>query len=110
MMAKNYNIYIDVSKKLKVLSDPKRLQIVDMLSCGELCACQILEKFDITQPTLSADMKKLEDCQIVISRRDGKNVFYSLNLDTLNEIEASLEEIFKDSPDCICNEKGKIRF
>ena len=83
MMAKSYNIYIDISKKLKVLSDPKRLQIVDM--------------------------KKLEDCQIVISRRDGKNVFYSLNLDTLNEIEASLEEIFKDSPDCICHKKGKIR-
>ena len=47
------NKYLEISKKLKVLSDPKRLEIIDMLSCDELCACEILEKFDITQPTLS---------------------------------------------------------
>ncbi len=45
--------YIQNAKILKALSDPKRLRIVDMLSCGELCACKILEKFHITQPTLS---------------------------------------------------------
>ncbi|WP_216845794.1 ArsR/SmtB family transcription factor [Campylobacter ureolyticus] len=43
-----------------------------MLSCDELCACEILEKFDITQPTLSNDMKRLEDANLVISRREGK--------------------------------------
>ncbi|WP_279624980.1 ArsR/SmtB family transcription factor [Anaerococcus hydrogenalis] len=57
--------YVNISKKLKVLSDPKRLEIVDMLSCEELCACEILEKFDISQPTLSSDMKKLEDANII---------------------------------------------
>lgn len=66
------NKYIEISKKLKVLSDPKRLEIIDMLSCDELCACEILEKFDITQPTLSNDMKRLEDANLVISRREGK--------------------------------------
>ena len=45
--------YVDIAKKLKVISDPKRLRIIDMLSCDELCACEILEKFDISQPTLS---------------------------------------------------------
>ena len=53
------DIYESISKKLKAISDQKRLKIVDMLSCGELCACEILEKFDITQPTLSSDMKSL---------------------------------------------------
>ena len=51
------NKYLEISKKLKVLSDPKRLEIIDMLSCDELCACEILEKFDITQPTLSNDLQ-----------------------------------------------------
>ena len=69
------NKYIEISKKLKVLSDPKRLEIIDMLSCDELCACEILEKFDITQPTLSNDMKRLEDANLVISRREGKNIY-----------------------------------
>ena len=80
------NKYINISKKLKVLSDPKRLEIVDMLSCEELCACEILEKFDISQPTLSSDMKKLEDANIIKSRKEGKNVFYIVNKENLDEL------------------------
>ena len=58
-------VYIDTAKILKAISDPKRLRIVDMLSCGELCACKILEAFHITQPTLSHDMRVLIEAGIV---------------------------------------------
>ncbi len=50
-MENNYTQYIPI---IKALSDDTRLKIVDMLSCGELCACKILEAFNITQPTLSS--------------------------------------------------------
>ncbi|WP_270597568.1 ArsR/SmtB family transcription factor [Anaerococcus vaginalis] len=96
------NKYINISKKLKVLSDPKRLEIVDMLSCEELCACEILEKFDISQPTLSSDMKKLEDANIIKSRKEGKNVFYIVNKESLDELYNLLGKIFEYSLDCIC--------
>lgn len=96
------NEYINISKKLKVLSDPKRLEIVDMLSCEELCACEILEKFDISQPTLSSDMKKLEDANIIKSRKEGKNVFYIVNKESLDELYNLLGKIFESSLDCIC--------
>ena len=36
--------YLESTKVFKALGDPKRAMIVDMLSCGELCACMILEK------------------------------------------------------------------
>jgi DNA-binding transcriptional ArsR family regulator len=49
--------YAKYARIFKVMSDPKRLKIIDMLSEGELCACKILEEFHITQPTLSHDMK-----------------------------------------------------
>ena len=98
------NKYTEISKKLKVLSDPKRLEIIDMLSCDELCACEILEKFGITQPTLSYDMRKLEEAGLVTSRRDGKDTFYSLDKDSLDEIEDSLKLIFHIQDDCICKE------
>ena len=94
--------YDDISKKLKAISDPKRLKIVDMLSCGELCACEILEKFDITQPTLSHDMKRLMDADIVTSKRVGKNTYYSLNTHALDYMGLSLDHIFSDQEDCIC--------
>lgn len=96
--------YEDVAKKLKVISDPKRLKIIDLLSCDELCACEILEKFDISQPTLSHDMRKLEEVGLVNSRRDGKNTYYSLNKASLDEIEDSLRFIFHIQDDCICKE------
>lgn len=96
------NKYINISKKLKVLSDPKRLEIVDMLSCEELCACEILEKFDISQPTLSSDMKKLEDANIIKSCKEGKNVFYIVNKESLDELYNLLGKIFESSLDCIC--------
>ncbi|HRK99148.1 MAG TPA: metalloregulator ArsR/SmtB family transcription factor, partial [Trichococcus flocculiformis] len=45
--------YENYAKVAKALADPKRVKIVDMLSCGAMCACDILEHFDFTQPTLS---------------------------------------------------------
>ena len=54
--------YEENAKIIKALSDPSRLKIIDILSCGEKCACDILEHFDFTQPTLSHHMKVLMDC------------------------------------------------
>lgn len=80
------NNYLEYAKIFKALSDPKRLQIIDMISDGELCACKILEAFQITQPTLSHDMKILSDAGLVIPRKEGKWTHYSLNKDKMNEV------------------------
>ena len=60
----------------KALSDETRLKIVEMLSCGEMCACDILESFSITQPTLSYHLKTLIDSGIINSRKDGSWIRY----------------------------------
>lgn len=96
-------IYVDTAKILKAISEPKRLRIVDMLSCGELCACKILEAFHITQPTLSHDMKLLVDAGLVNDRREGKNIYYSLNEEKNRELQEILSTIFNKNSDCICN-------
>lgn len=99
-------IYIDTAKVLKAISDPKRLRIVDMLSCGEQCAYRILEAFHITQPTLSHDMRVLMEAKIVNARREGKNIYYSLNKEYLAVFEQTLHEIFTEKKDCICCSGG----
>ena len=96
-------VYVDTAKILKAISDPKRLRIVDMLSCGELCACKILEAFHITQPTLSHDMKVLIEAKIVNDRREGKNIYYSLNKETLAVFEQTMHGILTEKADCICH-------
>lgn len=75
------------------MSDSKRLMIVRMLSKGELCACKILEKFDITQPTLSHHMKVLCGCGLVSVRKEGKWVYYSLNKDAYEGLNVFLSGI-----------------
>ena len=100
-MNDKYNEYAGL---FKVLSDPNRLMILDMLSCGELCACVILEKFQITQPTLSHHMKTLCGSKIVNSRKDGKWMYYSLNDETAQSMKAFLEEVTASKENCICHE------
>ena len=76
---------IDASLICKALSDTNRLQIVELLTQGEQCACELLEHFRITQPTLSHHMKVLAECGLLTSRREGVRTFYSLNCGTLGE-------------------------
>ena len=96
--------YKEYSLLFKALSDPNRLMIVDMLSCGELCAFVILEKFHITQPTLSHHMKILCDCNLVGGRKEGKWTYYSLIGETVRRFRAFLEEVTTEKENCICNE------
>lgn len=99
-------IYLNLSQMLKALSDPKRLKITDMLSCGEICACQILNYFQVTQPTLSHDMKVLIAAGIVKNRREGKNIYYSLNEDIPAKLTRLLTQIFTKKESCICEDSG----
>lgn len=94
--------YAEKAEIFKVLSDSNRLQIIDMLSCGEMCVCKILEKFDITQPTLSHHLKVLADNGIVTSRKEANWIHYKLNDEKMKEITEFLQFISNDKEDCIC--------
>ena len=58
----------------KAMADETRLSIIDMLSRESLCACHILEEFNITQPTLSYHMKILVESNIVLGEKDALNL------------------------------------
>ena len=94
--------YVEKSMLFKAFGDPARLKIVDMISCGELCACVILEKFNFTQPTLSHHMKILCDCGLVNGRKVGKWTYYSLNEKAVQNFKAILTEVTSCKENCIC--------
>lgn len=89
---------IDVALICKALSDSNRLEIVQMLSEGEKCGCNLLERFEITQPTLSHHMKILVESGMVNDRKDGKWHHYSLNIETFNEFKEYIEKL-----GCMCS-------
>jgi len=95
------------AKIIKALSDSNRLKIIDILSCGEKCACDILENFDFTQPTLSHHMKVLMDCGLVECRKEGLWSYYSLNNKNCNKLILFLMNLVTDTEECICKGKPK---
>ena len=98
--------YKEYAQFFKVLSDPNRLMIIDMLSCGELCACVILKKFNITQPTLSHHMKSLCDSGLVVGHKEGKWMYYSLSEKTVQTCRSVLTELTSCKESCICFQKN----
>ncbi len=91
------NDHTERSLLFKALSDPNRIRIVDMLSCGELCACTILEAFSLTQPTLSHHMKILCRSGLVVPRKEGKWTHYSLNRGKFLDFISFIEKISSDA-------------
>jgi len=90
IMEKNYK---DYAMFMKALADETRVEIFEMLSNGELCACKILEEFHITQPTLSYHMKILCESGLVDSRKDGVWMKYTINDFNLQKLKNFIDDI-----------------
>jgi ArsR family transcriptional regulator len=76
----------------KALSDPIRVQLVDVLRkhAGQVCVCELVPLFDVSQPTLSHHLKKLREAGIVGVERRGLWAYYYVFPDALEELSAWL--------------------
>ena len=84
--------YRNDAKLFKALSDENRLQILAQLNAEEKCACVLLEKLAISQPTLSHHMRVLVDARLVECRREGKWMYYSLRRGAMEELSGIIED------------------
>ncbi len=78
---------MDAALICKALGDGNRLRILRVLTGGEMCACELLAHFEITQPTLSHHMGILCRSGLVTARRDGKWTHYAIACDTLRSFQ-----------------------
>lgn len=67
------------SKYFKAFSDQSRLTIMQLLSGGEMTVSQLTAKLGLAQPTVSRHLAVLRAAEVVNDRRDGQQVYYSLN-------------------------------
>ena len=63
----------------KVFADATRIRILCVLSCSEMCVCDLAQTLDMTQSAISHQLRVLKQMDLVKSRRDGKTIFYSLS-------------------------------
>ena len=67
------------SRYFKAFSDPSRLTILHWLAQGEMTVGQLTAKLALAQPTVSRHLAILKAAEVVFDRRDGQQVYYSLN-------------------------------
>lgn len=80
------------------LSEPLRVQVLDLLRTKELCVCDLCEVLNLSQSKLSFHLKVLREAELVRSRQEGRWVYYSLNLSQFVVLEQYLAEYRRFSP------------
>jgi ArsR family transcriptional regulator len=68
-----------LAETFSALGDPTRVRILDALSHGELCVCDLAAVLGVSQSAVSHQLRLLRNIRLVRPRRDGRIVFYSLD-------------------------------
>ncbi len=77
------------AKVFKALADPVRLRLLSLIAShggGEVCVCDLIDKFDVTAPTISFHLKVLREAGLVESERRATWVYYRVNRPMLAEL------------------------
>jgi len=87
---------LSIQDTLKALSDRTRRDILTMLRESRLSAGEIVDHFNMTGATISHHLSILKDAGLVRSIREGKNIYYELNLSVMEELMVWIEN-FKEN-------------
>jgi ArsR family transcriptional regulator len=68
-----------LAETFKALSDPTRVRIVSLLARAELCVCDLASALGSSQSAISHQLRTLRDLRLVRWRRDGRQIFYTLD-------------------------------
>ena len=87
-------VTIDCIEFCKALADDTRQRILEMLMEGEMCVGDIVDVFDMSQPTISHHLSVLKQFGLVGRRKQGKQVFYAINRENVVECCGRLVSMF----------------
>ncbi len=86
VLASDHDAVAQLVQTLKTLSDPTRLRVLSLIQSGELNVTALCQKLQLPQPTVSHHLGLLREAALVKARRSGKQVYYSLNADTVSHV------------------------
>ena len=90
----------------KALADETRQKIMALCCCAKLSVNEIVEKLEVSQPTVSHHLKILKESDLVYSERQGKQVLYSLNQNRLAEACCKVSSEFAPTYPISINKNG----
>ena len=80
------------------LSDETRLEIMERLKDGEQCVCDLTDALKTGQSRLSFHLKVLKDAGLITDRPESRWIYYSLNVEALEELEALVQSLQGSRP------------
>jgi DNA-binding transcriptional ArsR family regulator len=83
-----------MNEAFKALADPTRREIIRLLRRGEMSAGELAEKFDMAKPSVSHHFAVLKQADLIVSRREGQQIFYSLNTTVAEDLLAVVWDLF----------------
>ena len=78
---------------LKALAEPIRLEVIHALALGERCVCDLTGDLKLSQSKLSFHLRVLREAGLVTDRQSGRWIYYRLEPDALEALEAWLAEL-----------------
>ena len=82
---------------MESLSDPIRLNILELMMNGEICVCDIVKVTGLSQSKISYHIKILKDSGLISDRQEGRWVYYKLDLEVLSEIQNWMANLIQSS-------------
>jgi len=79
------------------LSDETRLELLERLKGGERCVCELTDVMKAAQSRLSFHLRVLKDAGLILDRREGRWMYYSINPDAINELDEVVNTLKKAS-------------
>src|ERR1700689_1695921 len=95
------------SNAFKALADPTRREILGLLRRGEMTAGDLAERFDMTKPSMSHHFAVLKQADLITSRRDGQQIWYSLNTTVVQDLMAWTMDLIRGGKDAGKKDTGK---
>ncbi len=88
------NLFDNLAEFFKIIGDPTRTKILFALDQNEMCVCDIANVLGMTKSSISHQLATLKKSGIVKSRRDGKEVYYTLDDEHVKQVfEVGIEHI-----------------
>jgi ArsR family transcriptional regulator len=78
----------------KALADPTRRAILRLLRRGEMNAGELADRFGISKPSMSHHFTVLKQADLIASRREGQQIYYSLNTTVVEDLMAAVWDLF----------------
>jgi ArsR family transcriptional regulator len=91
---------------LRALADPARLRLVSLIACqpnGESCVCDLTDRLDLSQPTVSHHLRVLHDAGILAREQRGRWAYYRLRQEPLRALSDAL-----DLPSALARTEGAV--